>query len=324
MGCWNETCGVSKMRIKSGESIRLLPIVMNPFHVHEVKGLSKDIPEQQSFSGQSGCYIGDLWTPLCYPIRGEYNDYGSIEDVPDSTDKDKAELAQFLGAFKKYCLPIELGENKCHDVSLKDFTLTEILEALQEGRCYMLYKSDLPQYKDRLIPISWMMIKESVWQSLLTTDVKKSGETWKYKEDKFDRYTLDGIKQEITSKMATIKKSHELDKIDPKTASQEDLKKLLEAMREMALTFGRISGQSLRFWHNSPLDCPELNERLIDIVAECEYIHTMLGILRINYAPTTGSGSQCDNYRLWKLVNKRWARIINQELAQMKSASMKS
>jgi hypothetical protein len=43
-------------------------------------------------------------------------------------------------------------------------------------------------------------------------------------------------------------------------------------------------------------------------------MHTMLSILRINYAPTTGSGSQCDNYRLWKLVYKSWNKIITDDM----------
>jgi hypothetical protein len=289
MGCWNETCGVSKMSIRAGEEIRLLPIVMNPYHVAPVQGLPKDIPRQQSFKGSSGCGIGDLWTPLCYPIRGEYNDYGSIENIPEKTEKDKAELEQFIVAFKTYCVPVGVGENKYHDVPLKDFTLGEILEALQEGRCFMNYHSDLPQYQDRLVPISWMMIKESVWQSLLNTDVKKSGEVWGRDNDKYDRYTLKGIKDEISANISLFSRRKEMDKFDPKTATTEESKKLIELMLDLANNFLDYR-QPLRFWTQSPIDAPTINAHLIDVVAECEYIHTMLSILRINFAPTTGSG----------------------------------
>ena len=74
MGSWNETCAISKMRIMSGEAVRFLPIVMNPYNVDEVKGLVPEFGTPLLFKGNSGCYIGDLWTPLCYPIRGEYDD----------------------------------------------------------------------------------------------------------------------------------------------------------------------------------------------------------------------------------------------------------
>lgn len=305
MGCWNETCGISKMRITYGEKVRFLPIVMNPYHVIEVKGFP--FGEPMILKGASGTYIGDLWTPLCYPIRAEYNDYGSIEDVPDKTHKDIAELCQFLEAFKKYCLPIEMGDNKYHDVSIKNFTLAEILEALREGRCFMEYKSPLPEYKNRIVPISWMMIKESVWQSLLKIDIKKSGEIWSH-GGKEDRYSLDGIRKSIIKLIEKSAAFHKLE--NAKLANDEDkLKNALELLKAIR----GFSFSDLRFWHNSPIACPSINEDIIDIIVECEYIHLMLGILRINYAPTTGSGSQCDNYSLWKLVYKEWSNIITED-----------
>ncbi len=302
------------MRIMSGEAVRFLPIVMNPYNVDEVKGLATEFGSPLLFKGNSGCYIGDLWTPLCYPIRGEYDDYGSVDNIPDTTDKDRAELQQFLDAFKKYCLPIGVGENEYHDAAVKDYSLAEILNSLREGRCFMNHKSTLPQYKDRLVPIAWMMIKESVWQSLLATDVKKSKEVWAYKDDKFDQYSLEGIRQEVTHNINLLKKQHLADQIDPKSATLEDLDELLNLMKEMSESFGGLMGYRFRFWSQSPLSCPPLNENLIDVVTECEYMHTMLSILRINYAPTTGSGSQCDNYRLWKLVYKSWNKIITDDM----------
>jgi hypothetical protein len=310
------------MRITAGEKIRLLPIVMNPFHVEEVKGLPKELGEPMMFKGQSGCYIGDLWTPLCYPIRGEYNDYGSIESIPDKTHKDIAELHQFIEAFKRLCLPIGVGENEYHDVAIKKFTLAEILEGLQEGRCFMKYESDLPQYKDRVVPISWMMIKESVWQSLLAIDIKKSNEVWT-REGEEDRYSLEGIKKLVTKSMERAQTLHSLEtRLETQerpTDASEQLKLAQECLKLLAeSTSMAMSMNRLWFWHQSPLDCPELNSDMIDVVAEMEYVHSMLGILRINYAPTTGSGSQCDNYKLWKLVNRSWSKIITEDIRKHK------
>jgi hypothetical protein len=317
MGCWNETCAISKMVIRAGEAVRFLPIVQNPYHVGEVHGFPVKEGEAlpMSLKGRSGCYIGDLWSPLCYPIRGNYNDYGSIEDIPDKTFRDGAEIDQFVAAFKEYCVKLEMGPNEYHDAPIKEFTLPEILEALQEGRCFMNYHSDLPQYKDRLVPIAWMMIKESVWQSLLEVDVKKSGETWQMKGEP-DHTTLNGIKEGIkgiaNKGMSRQKQDALMKKIEDKTITPEDTKFLLDALSTQIST----RYYQIRTWHSSPIDPPQVNEYLLDVAAEMDYIYSMMNILRINFAPTCGSGSQCDNYKLWKLVNKKWDGIIKDVLKE--------
>ena len=306
------------MRISAGEKIRLLPIVMNPFHVKEVKGLPKELGEPTVFGGRSGCYIGDLWTPLCYPIRGEYNDYGSIENIPDKSHKDIAELHQFLEAFKRHCLPIGVGENEYHDVAIKKFNLAEILEGLQEGRCFMKYEFGLPQYKDCVIPISWMMIKESVWQSLLKIDIKKSNEVWSHKREE-DRYSVEGIKKLVAKSIEHTETLRRLETQELPSDASEQLKHVQECLKLLSeSTSIDTSMNRLWLWHQSPIDCPPLNGDMIDVVAEMEYVHSMLSILRINYAPTTGSGSQRDNYKLWKLVNKSWSKIITEDMKRQK------
>ena len=313
MGCWNETCAISRMSIRAREAVRFLPIVQNPYHIGEVHRFSVKKGESVPLclTGRSGCYIGDLWTPLCYPIRGNYNDYGTIEDIPDKTLRDGAEIDQFVTAFKEYCVKLEMGPNKYHDAPIKDFTLPEILEALQEGRCFMNYHSDLPQYKDRLVPIAWMMIKESVWQSLLEVDIIKSGETWKMKGEP-DHTSLKGIKAALVGgigKRLERKKQEELlQKMENKTITPEETNQVLESLKaSMGMS---ANGYRVRTWNNSPIDGPSIDEYTVEVAAEMDYVHSMMSILRISFQPTTGSGSQCDNYKLWKLVNKKWDGIV--------------
>jgi hypothetical protein len=315
------------MSISAGEAVRFLPIVMNPYHVETVKGLK--LPKGVStttITGKSGCYISDLWAPLCYPIRGEYNDYGTIENIPEKTDKDKAELAQFVDAFKEHCLPIELGENEYHDVAVKKFSVDEILGALQEGRCFKLYQSSLPGYADRLLPIAWMMIKESVWQSLLKIDIKKSKEVWHTKGEK-DRYSLKGIREGLLESFERINKRNKVDKLLEKKENLEgdELRKaaseILELMKD---SHSFMNMTRSRTWHNSPITEPVINENLIDVVTEMEYVYGMMSILRINFAPTTGSGSQCNNYALWSLVNSSWKKLVSKDLKEEREETKKS
>ena len=282
MGCWNETCAISHISISGGEAVRFLPIVQNPYHIEKIDGFPCKDGEETPIvlKGRSGCYIEDLWVPLCYPIRGVYNDYGTIEDIPEKSEKDVAELNQFIDAFKKYCVPLDIGENKCHDIAIEEFTIENILEALQEGRCFMRYESDIDEKPIRIVPIAWMMIKETVWH----IDIKKSGET-RQSKDETDHITLKGIKT-CLSEIADKSISHE-------------------------------NYYQLKTWNMTPIDAPILTKDLLDVASEMEYIHSMMSILRISFQPTTGSGSQCDNYKLWKLVNKSWNGIITKELKEI-------
>lgn len=309
MGSWNETCAISRLSISAGEEIRLLPIVLNPYHVKEVHGYPTQ-PNPICLSGKSGCYIGDLWSPLCYPIRGTYNDYGSVESVEESSNE--AEVAQFINAFKKYAVPLEIGPNEYHDSPLKDFTLAEILEALQEGRCFMNYQSHVPQRKDRLVPIGWMMIKETVWQSLLQVDVRKSGEFFIEPKDD-DLFSVDGLKKSLSKGLGAVSRERRDElaaKLENKTITTEELVELSEGMRNS------FFGPRRWAWNQSPIDAPDLNESLLDIAAQMELVHTVMGLLRISYQPTSGSGSQSNNRKLWGIVNKSWQKLIAEEKRQ--------
>lgn len=298
MGCWNETCAVSKMAIYAGEPVRFLPIVQNAWHFEEQGGF----PNGESpllLKGSSGVYISDLWVPFCLPIRGEYNDYGTIENIPENTQQDKAELSQFIEAFKKNAIPLELGENEYHDTPLKNFTLEEILEALQEGRVFSRYRG---AGKDIILTVSWMMIKESVWESLLNMDILKTDEGSFYKmcikRDGGDTITRKGIR-------AAIKKKCEFNRI---SKSANGAKELIEIMRDVD------AGYRTRMWDHAPHEFrAPFNDDLIDTFADAEYVHSILSLLRINYAPTTGSGSQNSNYKLWKDTFVKWKKIAHKD-----------
>lgn len=70
MGSWNGTCGVSKMSIRYGDRVKLI--------------LLKPTEHYRNISTGSGfCNVSDMYTPICLPITGEYNDYGCIENIED-------------------------------------------------------------------------------------------------------------------------------------------------------------------------------------------------------------------------------------------------
>lgn len=94
MGCFDVACGISSISIKHGDDallLLLLPFSEYPESARERK-VEIEVGIQQVFNeGPLGLYM-----PLCLPIRGKYNDYGSLEDVvKDDTLK---AVENFFGA----------------------------------------------------------------------------------------------------------------------------------------------------------------------------------------------------------------------------------
>jgi hypothetical protein len=75
MGCFNTTGFLSKIPIRYGDRV--------------VCFLAK-IAQHSDCYGCTPYYPFSLVTPVCLPIRGEYNDYGSIENV------DESEITKFI------------------------------------------------------------------------------------------------------------------------------------------------------------------------------------------------------------------------------------
>ena len=73
MGCWNGTCGISKMPIRYGERVKL--VLLEPTkHYRSVS------------TGSGFCNASDMYTPICLAITGEYNDYGCIENIDEQPE----------------------------------------------------------------------------------------------------------------------------------------------------------------------------------------------------------------------------------------------
>ena len=76
MGCWNETCLMSNLPIMAGEKVAMM-LLSNRF---------ADVNY-----GPTGVLTehDDVWAPICFPIIGEYDDYGGIENVKETEFHDK-------------------------------------------------------------------------------------------------------------------------------------------------------------------------------------------------------------------------------------------
>ena len=86
MGCWNGTCLVSNLPIYAGDEVVFF-ILKRKHDVQTVDG--------------GHYYADDLYEPLLYPIVGEYDDYGCIENVEED-----------FSLIEEYFENVELTTNK--------------------------------------------------------------------------------------------------------------------------------------------------------------------------------------------------------------------
>lgn len=94
MGCFDVSCGISSITIKNGDDALLLLLLPSSNYpetsTNRVVELKPDV--MQVFNdGPKGMYM-----PFCLPIRGKYNDYGSLEEIVQD-DAVKA-LESYFGA----------------------------------------------------------------------------------------------------------------------------------------------------------------------------------------------------------------------------------
>lgn len=143
MGCWNKTCGISQLPIIAGERVYTFVLQKNP-----------DETER--------CYSTAFWAPYPLPFECDYDDYGGGENSD-------ANLQVILNHLKKRVVPMELGENKYHDIAVDPEKLDENLffEAVHESRLFV------KDYIGENSPIDFVMMRKDVVDYILENDVRE-------------------------------------------------------------------------------------------------------------------------------------------------------
>lgn len=296
MGCWNETCAVSKMTINAGEKVRFLLIAQNPFSYEEVTG-HPDTPTW--VKGGTGCYLTDFWQPVSLPILAEYNDYGTIDNWAAS---EQPYIDLLLHVVNKSSIRLDLGENEFHDTAVgADLTFEQFLEIVREGRLYL-------KAHGKPVATAAVFIKESVWQSLLNDanfTEEDTSDMWKAEED-----TLSAIQKRLDTQVKLMSHSRVELRMMAENAPPEtvvEIRELLESQIE-------CSDNHSITWNLNPYRHLMTTTPINDVrFAEIERVFTMLSILRINLSPTIGSGSQTPNERLFRKVYQLWGEIADKQ-----------
>ena len=111
MGCWNGTCAISNLHVRSGQKVAVFLLMKNN--------------EARTF-----CYGNALYDLCPVPFYGEYNDYGAVENCYGfGRDMVVEELRHQLYEFGQ-------GPNEYHDcvVNKTNFNLELLFEADHEDR----------------------------------------------------------------------------------------------------------------------------------------------------------------------------------------------
>lgn len=108
MGCFNVACSISKISINHGDPIVFVPLLHKSYDYYSRRGVLRAYVKEEmgGYTRSLSCYAdrmliypNALYNPMTFPIKGEYDDYGSIENVERDANVEAIE------AFFK--LPIE-------------------------------------------------------------------------------------------------------------------------------------------------------------------------------------------------------------------------
>ncbi len=115
MGSFGYTCCVSGLPIEYGDSVRYLL-------------LTEQVP-----SDKRALHLDGHWVQRTFPLRGFYNDYGTVEGIQEGPAKDI-----WLEGLRKDLVEIGPGDNTCHDVPVrKDMDFEQIQTALWMERVWV-------------------------------------------------------------------------------------------------------------------------------------------------------------------------------------------
>lgn len=110
MGCWNKTCGLSRLPIHAGTPVYVVVLHEQPYHER--------------------CYSTAFWRPVLAPFESKYDDYGGGEESTGIW------LPYIIEGLRSTLNEVEQGDNQYHDIPVNrdDFDVDKFFEAVHEGR----------------------------------------------------------------------------------------------------------------------------------------------------------------------------------------------
>lgn len=270
--------------------------------------------EPNAYCGQEGVYSGNFWYPEFVPVRGIYNDYGSVEKL----DVKSLNWSYVEESINSRVVEYKLGPNEYHDPAVtKGMLVEDLLNVLQEGRLRFKYS-----YQQNIVPVCQTMIREDVYQSLLSISLE---ETWWVEKDA-DKYSPESIYKHGLELFTKPGKNTYFD--FGGVPHSEDIEDMLlfhddhDFKNYFVAGLHSNEGESglkpYRSWITKALNSGKIKKNsvefkaLLEDLADFIYIKSVHSNLRLGWHPGIGQGSQSSNFSMAKQFHRNIANIAIQ------------
>jgi len=269
MGSWNETCCISNMPILQGDRAVYLPIVYK-----------NNAPDGIFY------HTTDIASPLPYPLKGTYDDYGSLENIDTSPG------SLFLIAYIEEMLDCGLLKYSCKDIE-KTATLTH-LRKIERGGATL-----------NGLPIGLFPVLEPVWNTVIT----ELGQRIPYKHKKTYRQCLTDRTLKKLEEVRNKLKNLDLSKDDP--FWEHKVASVLNDGTALA-SYIQPYDESIHFGDSvvhAMVNSEQTTQELLPETIDMHLFMVAMRLMRKLFIGMQGKGSQCSEYDLQAKAYQAAAKI---------------
>lgn len=291
MGCWNKTCGLTRLHIREGDPVYVFAL--------------------QKTTSHERCYSTAFWQPCLLPWTAVYNEYGSGEQDAG------VGLKLVIDGIAKNLVELEEGENQFHDIAVKreGFDLKRFYEAVHEGRLFV------KDFMNQDAEVDFVMMRRECVDDILNTwSVEGCHYDRKTQQMDYYTYTYDDVIDEIPVVLAAIKDKikntdeymlvmHDLDRL-AEDSNTRLIKQFLQMDRPSVNRFVRVHGVVKQLIIDENLEQAEL---ILRDYVKGQMLNSLFEITRRNWAPGGHEGSQCDELDAQELILDITKEAIDRE-----------
>lgn len=256
------------------------------------------------------CYANGLMTPMFYPIEGEYNDYGMIEEIEQDWNYNL-----ITSLFKKSFTRIEV-EGK----EMTEFTLEDILEGIERGSLKVLKNKESygngignPDTELTKSTLSFAMIRMDVWDEICKNYV---GEFWNDNQEEVDKGQYNISVNTYCSRRVEAMSKHMV-KLKEIRATGDAIAEMKFSMIEMRDSNFFKEDRIVKTNHvyGNLYECEGADtEGMVKAWTELLIINSFLEDTRKSWMVQQGKGSQSQEWLQYKLLNKIIDKICDKEM----------
>lgn len=306
MGCWNGTCMVTRLPILSGEKVKLVLLFnQNVEYCHKY--------DEVSVLNTSGMvYSNDMLSPAFFPLSGEYDDYGTVENIVEDFN-----YKIILKVLKdKFGSKIKVDR----DNIIEDWSLYDIIKGIERGGCreaasYWVEKTASWKPFD----LSFVFIREDVYNFLSESMLPVKILSWKHKGSvPLETILKDNFQEEIEfcKEQKIVMNSEDKERIsDFMMASFRHSDKCIFRKGSDGTSF-LLAAHEYDYVLMQNIDDDVIVQEIYKVWADYKCLETFMGDARIAWMIQSGSGSQDQSWELNKMLAEKVVTICNEKIAE--------